>query len=445
MTGRALAAALVERGLDPLELPAKEAIFDLVLAALVPDDAPRFAWWVPGRLEVFGKHTDYAGGRTLVCAVPRGLGVVASPRPDGVVHVVDARRREDVTLPPVTGDATGAHEYTGWRHYVEVVARRLARNFPGAPIGANVVFASDLPRAAGMSSSSALVVALATALVRVAAIHTRPEWQANIRGSLDVAGYYACLENGLGFGTLAGDAGVGTHGGSEDHAAILTGVAGRVTAFRFVPMQQLSNAEVPHDWRFVLAPCGVPSEKTGSAKDAYNRLAEGAQLLLGLWNRFESPASSLGAALVSDASAEKRLRHLVSQAQVPGWSAAALEKRLAHFVREDARVPDALAAFKTADAAAVARLSAESQSDAETLLGNQIPATIALARAAREQGAFAASSFGAGFGGSVWSLVERDKAASFAERWQPGAFVATPAPALTELAGVPADPGSAGL
>ena len=435
MTGAALAAALVERGLDPAERAAKQSIFDLVVDALEPERAAsRFAWWVPGRLEVFGKHTDYAGGRTLVCAVPRGLALAASPRRDGAVHVLDARRREDVTLPPVSRSAAAGHEYRGWRHYVEVVARRLARNFPGAALGADVVFASDLPRAAGMSSSSALVVAVATALVRIAEIDARPEWRANIRGPVDAAGYYACLENGLSFGTLEGDAGVGTHGGSEDHGAILTGVAGRLTAFQFVPMRALDSVEVPDRWRFVLAPCGVPSEKTGSAQEAYNRLAEGAQVLLALWNRSETPAPSLGAAVASQTSAVERLRQLVRRSEVPRWTPAALEKRLDHFLREDARVPAALAAFRTADDRSLAALSAESQGDAETLLGNQIPATISLARAARERGAFAASSFGAGFGGSVWSLVDCQIASAFQARWQPGAFVAMPGPAVTELA-----------
>ena len=66
------------------------------------------------------------------------------------------------------------------------------------------------------------------------------------------------------------------------------------------------------------------------------------------------------------------------------------------------------------------------------LLGNQVPETIALARAALEHGAFAACSFGAGFGGSVWALVDGD-ADAFARRWDAGAFVARPGPPLTEL------------
>src|SRR5687768_4734844 len=149
-----------------------------------------------------------------------------------------------------------------------------------------------------MSSSSALLIAIASALTRVGALERRPEWRANIAGPGDVAGYYACIENGLSFGTLAGDAGVGTHGGSEDHAAILTGVAGHITAFSFVPMRALAIVGVPEQWCFVLTPSGVPAQKAGAAREAYNRLASGAQVLLELWNTGSSTtAPSLAAAL----------------------------------------------------------------------------------------------------------------------------------------------------
>ena len=58
-----------------------------------------------------------------------------------------------------------------------------------------------------------------------------------------------------------------------------------------------------------------------------------------------------------------------------------------------------------------------SQRGAEELLGNQIPQTSYLAQSAREHGAVAASAFGAGFGGSVWALVEKAQAESFLEAW----------------------------
>ena len=443
MTGATLAALLREHGLPPGEFDAKTDLFDLVLSHTRHQQGrPLHAWWVPGRLEVFGKHTDYAGGRTLVGAVPRGFAVVAQPREDRTLHVVDARRGQEVTLAAARPPTPDAH--AGWRHYVDVVARRLAGNFPGAPLGADIVIASDLPRASGMSSSSALLVAVATALTRVGALDRRSEWRANIAGPGDVAGYYACIENGLSFGTLAGDAGVGTHGGSEDHAAILTGVAGHITAFTFVPMRALAIVGVPEQWCFVLTPSGVPAQKAGAAREAYNRLASGTQVLLDLWNTGSSTtAPSLAAALtgLSGNGAEtaaspmgaNRLRELVKRSRVPGWPSESLERRLEHFIREDSRIPAALGAFKEASAVRLGTLAEESQADAERLLGNQIPETIALSRSARSLGAFAACSFGAGFGGSVWALVEQARADAFARRWHPEAFIAPPGPPVVEL------------
>ena len=428
-SAESLASTLVERGLDSHEQATKTFMFDRVLARFArhAGGEPEDAWWVPGRLEVFGKHTDYAGGRTLVSAVPRGFVVVARRRADGELHVVDAKRDEVFALHP-----SDTHVHGGWRHYAEVVARRLARNFVGSSLGADIVLESDLPRASGMSSSSALVVSIAIVLVRVANLEQHAAWDANLPGPLDAASYFGCLENGMPFRALAGDAGVGTHGGSEDHAAIVTARVGSLTAFGFVPMRRLQDVPVPGSWRFVLSPCGVAARKTGAEMHKYNRLSEGARVLLGLWNASETSAISLGSAIAAEGSA-RRFRQLIAAARIPGWTPEALERRLDHFIREDARIDAAVDAFRAADHERLAHLAAESQTDAETLLGNQIPATIALARSAATLGAFASCSFGAGFGGSVWALVEGAKAYEFARRWHAEAFIASPGPGLTAL------------
>jgi galactokinase len=442
MTGAALAATLVRHGLPPEEIAAKAQLFDRVLSHTA--SWPRsnlHAWWIPGRLEVFGKHTDYAGGRTLVAAVPRGFAVVARSRADGIVHVFDVQRQQEVSVATASAVA-GTTPQTGWRHYVEVVARRLASNFPDAPIGADIVIASDLPRASGMSSSSALLIGIASALVRVGAIDERAEWRANIGGSREMAGYYACIENGSSFGSLEGDSGVGTHGGSEDHAAILTAASAQLSALAFVPMRPIATVAVPQDWRFVLTPSGIPAQKAGAAREAYNMLSQRTSVLLELWNahteeRASSLASALfgttGSAAATPPGAADRLRALVRRTPVPGYSPESLEKRLDHFIREDARVAEALDGFRSVDSDKVGLLAEGSQLDAEGLLGNQIPQTSALARTGRELGAFAACSFGAGFGGSLWALIERERAVEFARRWHREAFLATPGPPLVEL------------
>jgi galactokinase len=247
------------------------------------------------------------------------------------------------------------------------------------------------------------------------------------------------------FGALDGDAGVGTHGGSEDHVAMLCARPQQLLSYAFVPARQEDAVRVPEEWRFVVMSSGVASEKGGGAQASYNALASSAAALLDLWHRSNPRASSLGAALSSEPSAGDRLRQLARASSGTLWNADALERRLAHFVSETARIPVAVRAFRDRDRAALDALSRDSQRDAESLLGNQVPETVALPGLARECGAFASRSFGAGFGGSVWALVDRDHASEFAASWlsvyarryataaRAVAFIATPGPSLTEL------------
>ena len=95
-----------------------------------------WTWFVPGRLELVGKHTDYAGGRSLLAAVPRGFAVAAGPRADGIVRAIDLADGARADIDP----ADDAHTRRGWSSYVQVVARRFARNFPGAALGLDLVF-----------------------------------------------------------------------------------------------------------------------------------------------------------------------------------------------------------------------------------------------------------------------------------------------------------------
>ena len=61
------------------EAPRKEALFARALDGLERLGAPAASavrFWVPGRIEFLGKHTDYAGGRSLLCTIERGFCVV---------------------------------------------------------------------------------------------------------------------------------------------------------------------------------------------------------------------------------------------------------------------------------------------------------------------------------------------------------------------------------
>jgi galactokinase len=219
-----------------------------------------------------------------------------------------------------------------------------------------------------------------------------------------------------------------------------------VSEYRYVPVRHQGDVSMPAVWSCVIATSGVHADKTGGARDRFNRMSAAVSALCEIARQEAGRASpSLAAALMSAPDALARLTAAARSPVVAGFTGVELVRRLEHFVREDARVPAAARALGAADAGMLDRLSRDSQADAETLLGNQVRATVDLAAAAREGGAFAASSFGAGFGGSVWALVPSDETARFGPAWiaqyrrrHPEAtgvdwFEARPSPAAAEI------------
>jgi galactokinase len=440
---------LTSEGLLPAEARRKRELFADVDGALHglghPVGVEARRWFVPGRIEVLGKHTDYAGGRSLLCAIGRGFCVSAAPRSDRIVRIVDAGRglTGEVTL-----DAALVPSAAGWMVYAQTVAARIAQNFRGELHGADIAFSSDLPRASGLSSSSALVVGLFTALSDVNALEGRPEYATDICGPEDLGGYLGCLENGRSFGALGGDRGVGTFGGSEDQTAILCCRAGEIAQYAFCPVRHERSMPLESDWSFVVASSGVASDKTGAARQSYNRLSLAVSAILALWNRSTGRRDeSLFAALSETPDAPARIRSLLRLLPVEGFSREFLGGRLDQFLEETTGIVPAVAdLLAKGEVGLLGELVDRSQALAERCLGNQVPETIALARLARELGAAAASAFGGGFGGSVWALVQTEAADGFRRRWaesyakafpavteQSRFFVTRPGPAVVRL------------
>jgi len=419
-----LADSLAVSGLSPEGCRRKARLFARADAALPTPhverppaphvERPR-AFFVPGRIEVLGKHTDYAGGSSMVAAAERGFCLVVWPRDDNRVTVTDATRGETIRF---ALDAELMPRCGHWSNYPMTVARRIARNFTGPLRGGQVAFASDLPPAAGMSSSSAMIVAFYLAWHAVNQLADRHEFRANIAGASDLAGYLATVENGQGYGTLAGDRGVGTFGGSEDHTAILCARPGRVSQYAYCPVRFEREIRLPPGCVFAVGTSGVVAEKTRAAMEQYNAASRRASELASLWRQKTGRHEvHLAAALAAGPEAAKRLARIVESA-APEADRPALSARLEHFVIEnEAILPAAGDALAAGDLATFGTLVDRSQHAAERLLGNQVPETIHLAAAARRCGAAAASAFGAGFGGSVWALVEASAADEFLAAW----------------------------
>ena len=129
---------------------------------------PTKCFWVPGRIELVGKHTDYAGGQSLICATDHhhGFAVVTSSRKDSEVHIFtfyDGKEQSivlDLNNKNSTSATTAGQSLSSssWIRYPSVTIQRLKMNFPDEiKNGANIAVESNLPPASGMSSSSAII------------------------------------------------------------------------------------------------------------------------------------------------------------------------------------------------------------------------------------------------------------------------------------------------
>jgi galactokinase len=384
---------------------------------------PESAWWIPGRIEVLGKHTDYGGGRSLLCTVERGFHLVARPNPDGMVRLLDAKSGARLEV-PLRADV--APQPGRWSDYPITVVRRVARDFAGAHTGIDATFVSTLPPASGLSSSSALVIATFLPLADANALASTPQWRAALPDQRAVAGYLGAVENGKAFEAFPADHGVGTHGGSEDHTAILCCRPGHLSQYHFLPVTAEHETALPAGWEFVIGMSGVHAAKGSGALESYNRLALEIRTMLNTWRGQtyrEDP--SLFAALRSSAEAPRQLESML---RYEGEHSAPLLERLMQFRTEcEEIIPAVTDALARADIPALGALVDRSQALAERVLRNQVPETIHLAHRARALGAAAASAFGAGFGGSVWALVRSEDAELFRQRWRSDYLDAFPA------------------
>lgn len=406
------------------------------------------AFWVPGRIELVGKHVDYAGGQSVVAAVERGLVLGMAPRDVPGIRVLDLDRQEGWIwtkggLLVEGGLPDGFRSARGWRRYPETLLRRLKVDAPDAfdPLGVDLAFSNSLPTASGMSSSSAFLVALWLGL---AARYPRLPLAGGQDPTVELAAYLAAVEGGRPFPLpspfpvpsstrgggesvpVAGDdvteegvMGVGTEGGAQDHAAILLGRPGSLLHLGYRPLEVLGRVALPSDWIFVLGVSGVRAAKATGARARFNALAREAESLAESWRaQTGDDAPHLGAIVqrilaLADAPGEP---------DAPGAQAIRADPRFMQFETEVCDVvPTVLEALANWDLSGQRRFAdacEQSWLNADLILRNQVRETRILVDEARRLGAVAASGFGAGFGGAVWALVSAEHGSAFLERWR---------------------------
>jgi galactokinase len=363
-----------------------------VLPSRVAEAAGPGAWLAfraPGRANLIGEHTDYNDGFVLPVALEPATWVCGRPA-DGVLRLDSLDRPGTVEVDL----ATGAGPTEGWGRYVTAVVRAL-RDADADLRGFTGVLASDLPLGGGLSSSAAMELAVAKAVL------------ASDLPDVELA--RICLR--------AEDHYVGMHVGIMDQLASAASRAGhallsdcRSLAMRPVPF--------PRSLRVVVLDSAVPRELADSEYNARRAQCEQA-------------ASALGVAALRDADPELLERHRQRLDEV-------VYRRARHVVTENARVLAAAAALEAGRVAELGPLfAAAHRSMAEDYEASVPELDLLVSLAAQTGGVRAARLTGAGFGGCTVNLVEVDRAeaaaAEILDRYraatgrQGRAWVSTPA------------------
>lgn len=201
--------------------------------------APAFVSFAPGRVCLFGEHQDYLGLPVIAAAVPLGCRMVVEPRTDGVWTVCTPQL--DFTWSCTAGDASrlapeSQPDASAFLRAGLQEALEAGWNVEG---GGTVMCSVDLPLQAGLSSSSAMVVAWMQALARVADVALTPHELARWAHKVEVAHF-------------------GEPGGHMDHVASALGGIHRIH-----PDWRAEPLDVPSEGVWIVVDSGEPKDTRG--------------------------------------------------------------------------------------------------------------------------------------------------------------------------------------
>lgn len=334
----------------------------------------------PGRANLIGEHTDHTDGLVLPAAIDRGVTIHATAGgPNIVLTSADApgevRVAADGSEPPAQG----------WGRFISAMAAELTA-LGREPVGLTGHLEADLPQGAGLSSSAALEVVVATALCAAADLTLDP---------LVLAA--ACRR--------AEHRAVGVPSGIMDQAASILGKAGHAVLLdcgtlehRLVPL--------PADHLLLIVDSGVRRQLESS------RYAQRTQELA-------AALPVLGGRRPADVDVSELPELLAGLDDVPA-------RRLRHVVTENGRVRATEEALLSGDLGRVGELFDRGHASLRDDFEVTVPELDTLVELARAAGATAARMTGGGFGGAIIALASAARADDITEHVARGYAAAHP-------------------
>jgi galactokinase len=389
--------------------------------------APRL-FRAPGRVNLIGEHTDYNDGFVLPLALDRSTWVAAAPRDDGALVVRSREYGETVTIDlgtqrPQRRQMAQSH----WSDYVRGVAAVLSEGARASVRGADLLIASDVPIGAGLSSSAALEVACASALVDLSGV------------SMDLDELaLACQHAEHEF--------AGTRCGIMDQMIACHARAGHAL---LLDTRSLSRTYVPLPASVRVVVCNTMVAHALASAEYNARRADCEAGVAALQGRQACARHAPGTSVECRALRDATLDDLPA---IPDDVSDRVWRRCRHVITENERVVRAAAALAATDYAAVGALMAASHAslrDDYEVSCAELDAMVSIVSSL--DGVFGARMTGGGFGGCVVALVDAAAATGAFERTiqeryaahtgtRPEVWVCTAADGATSVASMPSVP-----
>ena len=225
----------------------------------------------PGRINLMGRHVDHRGGLTNFLAIDRETVAVAGLRDDDSVVALSTEPKKFKPVEFNIAEVIGRFAWSDWvnfidsdwvrnmlnntqgdwGNYIKAAVLRLQNQYQDVKVrGLNMAVHGNVPIAAGLSSSSTLVVATLQAAIAL------NNFELTSRQFIDLCG--------------EGEWFVGSRGGAGDHAAIYLGQRGKIAHVGYLPFRVEKILDAPRGYQVVIANSHIQAAKSREAKHTFN-------------------------------------------------------------------------------------------------------------------------------------------------------------------------------
>jgi galactokinase len=335
------------------------------------------AFSAPGRVNLIGEHTDYNEGFVLPMAIDKKIIMLGQLRNDRIVQVFDLGYKAEAKF---YLDKLSPDKKNIWVNYLMGGMDEMQK--AGYSLqGANLIFISNIPKGAGLSSSAALEVVTVLAMAKLNLLEIKPVEMAHLcrRAENNFVGvacgvmdqYVSCL-------------------GQKNYALFIDC---RANDYEPVPFKN-------HNYQIVICNSKV---QRGLLNSEYNKRREECKRAAEFFNhKLKREIRALRDVTIDE--------YKIYQSQLP----EVIARRARHVISENRRVQTGVQTLRMGNYSAFGQLMIEShQSLKDDYEVSCAELDLLVDLALEQEGVLGARMTGAGFGGCTVNLIEKNYIGAF--------------------------------